>query len=78
MSNEKPTQAIKILSYMFLHEEGITPMDALREFGCMRLGARIWELKHEHNLPIQRELVNYRKADGTPARYARYYIKKGE
>ena len=25
--------------------EALTPLDALRDFGCMRLGARIWDLK---------------------------------
>jgi len=25
----------------------ITPLDALKKFGCFRLGARIWELKKE-------------------------------
>ncbi len=25
--------------------ETLTPLDALRRFGCFRLGARIWDLK---------------------------------
>ena len=38
------TQSEMILRYM--HENGsITPWEAMREFGCMRLGARIWDLK---------------------------------
>ena len=38
------TQSDMILRYM--HENGsITPWEAMREFGCMRLGARIWDLK---------------------------------
>lgn len=29
----------------------ITPLDALREYGCFRLGARIWDLKKDgHNI----------------------------
>jgi hypothetical protein len=27
--------------------ETITPLDALRRFGCMRISARIWDLRHE-------------------------------
>jgi hypothetical protein len=48
----------------------LTAMDALREFGCMRLGARIWDLKEDHNIPIQSELIE------TPngSRVSRYWI----
>lgn len=38
-------QSEKILDY--IRENGsITPLDALREFGCMRLASRISDLKH--------------------------------
>lgn len=33
----------------------LTPLTALREFGCFRLGARIWELRHEHGMNIVNE-----------------------
>lgn len=35
----------------------ITPMEALRLYGCFRLGARIWELKHEGH-PIEPKLID--------------------
>ena len=35
-----------ILEYMEKHGS-ITPLEAQRELGCMRLGARIWDLRHE-------------------------------
>ena len=38
------TQCEKILDYMRLNGS-ITPLDALREFGCMRLASRITDLK---------------------------------
>jgi hypothetical protein len=31
----------------------LSPMEALREFGCFRLGARIWDLKQAGH-PIER------------------------
>ena len=38
------SQAMSILRYM--QEVGsITPLDAMREFACMRCGARIYDLK---------------------------------
>lgn len=35
--------------------EKLTPMDALRRFGCFRLGARIWDLRNEHGMDIRTE-----------------------
>ena len=42
--SEKTTQCKLILEYMQSHGS-ITPLDALREFGCMRLSARILDLR---------------------------------
>ena len=38
------SQGKQILKYL---QEGhsLTPLDALKKFGCFRLGARIWDLK---------------------------------
>ena len=36
-----------------LRGEKLTPMDALRRFGCFRLGARIWELRHKCGMDIR-------------------------
>jgi len=33
--------------------ETLTPLDALRRFGCFRLGARIWELRHKCGMDIK-------------------------
>lgn len=45
----------KILEYMRQHGS-ITPMEALREFGCYRLGARIYDLRRS-GVRIKTELV---------------------
>jgi hypothetical protein len=47
----------------------LTPMDALSEFGCFRLAARVADLRRE-GLPI--ECVS-EAANGK--RFARYYLK---
>ena len=39
------SQKNEILDYLQTHEEGITPADAMRLFGCMRLAARIADLR---------------------------------
>ncbi len=40
------SQSIQILRHLAAGNS-ITPLEALRRFGCMRLGARIWELKRQ-------------------------------
>lgn len=55
--------------------KSITPMIALEEFGCMRLGARIWELKHRKGMAIRREMIEVPGG----ARVASYSLmKEGE
>ena len=46
MSNQKPTQAERVLDY--IEQFGsITQFEALRDLGCMRLASRISELKKQ-------------------------------
>jgi hypothetical protein len=34
----------------------VSPMQALRDYGCLRLSARIFELKHKRHLNIESKL----------------------
>lgn len=43
-THSRPTQAEQVVNYMQEYGE-ITQLDALRDLGIMRLGARIFELK---------------------------------
>jgi len=49
----------------------ITPLEAMRDLGIMRLGARIWELIREGE-PIVRETETGKNRYGKTTRYARY------
>lgn len=66
------TQTERILRH--LNDYGsITALDALREYGCMRLGARIWDLKHQgHDIKTTFETAENRY--GKNVSYARYTI----
>ena len=64
------SQASRILEYMKAGNS-ITPLDALRLFGCMRLGARIYDLK-QRGYVINTSIV---KDKDTGKRYALYYTK---
>ena len=66
----KESQCNKVLH--FIEAEGsITPLDALREFGCMRLASRVSDLKRK-GYPITREMETMTNRYGETVRYARY------
>lgn len=68
------TQQDMILQFM--QDEGsITPLDALREFGCMRLGARIFDLKRR-GIGITRVMEHRENRYGKRVQYARYFLEE--
>ena len=70
------TQKDKVLAYMRTYG-AITPVDAMREFSCMRLGARIADLKADGH-HIKTEMVGSKNKFGEPVHYASYSIAGGE
>lgn len=68
----KESQCKKILQY--IEENGsITQLDALREFGCMRLASRMSDLK-KRGYPVEMRMETAKNRYGVPVRYARYSI----
>jgi len=68
----KETQREKVLK--FLRDVGsITPLDALREFGIMRLAARVWELR-KMGFSIVKVMEETSNRYGEKVRYARYSL----
>lgn len=49
----------------------ITPLEAQQYYGCMRLGARIWDLRHD-GYDIVSEIVEVPTKNGGKARVAQY------
>lgn len=68
-------QTERVLTYMQKHGS-ITPLQALDDLGIMRLGARIWELKHD-GYKIISALENGTNRHGEAVRYARYTLMEG-
>ena len=70
------TQCEMILRYM---EEcgSITPLDALREFGCMRLASRICDLKRD-GVKIHKERETQVNRYGKNVSFARYRLGGAE
>jgi hypothetical protein len=56
--DRKFSQCEQILGHLRLHGS-ITPVVALQNYGCMRLGARIWDLKKRgHCITVTNEKKN--------------------
>ena len=53
----------------------ITPMDAIRDYGIMRLGARIWDLKHL-GYPIRTEIKTGKNRYGEDTHWAVYRLEE--
>ena len=66
------TQTEKILRHM--EEYGsITPLDALQEYGIMRLASRICDIKRA-GVEVEKEIETAKNRYGEPVRYARYRL----
>ena len=68
------TQAEQILNH--LETRGaITPLQALLEYQCMRLGARIYDLR-KLGYDIRSDFIEKANAAGEVKRYKRYWLVK--
>ena len=66
----KDTQKLKILRH--IEDYGsITQMDAIMDYGIMRLASRVNDLRRD-GVPIITEVVTGKNRYGEPTRWARY------
>lgn len=72
----KTTQCKRILEYMKIHGS-INPKEAEKVFGCMRLSARIKDLR-EQGYDIKTARKSGISRDGTVCIYAEYHLIKEE
>lgn len=72
----KATQAERILEYMEQYG-GITQLEALRDFGCMRLASRISDLKKK-GIPIRSEIEVVKNRFGENCHIKRYSLAVSE
>ena len=68
------TQSMKILKYM-MDFGSITQIEALKDLGVMRLGARIYDLEKE-GFKIVHERESGKNRYGEKTSYARYRLEK--
>ena len=70
----KRSQSEMILRYM-KHFGSITPMDAMQDLGCMRLAARIADLREQGYL-IGKRMKKCKNRYGNTVQFAEYYIEE--
>lgn len=69
MSERRRTHCDAILSYLAAGHR-LTALEALNRFGCFRLGARIYDLKHR-GYPIGTCMIT---DEDTGKRFAQYWL----
>jgi transposase len=67
------SQTKQILEYL---QQGntITPLEALRKFGCFRLTSRIWDIEQLTGIRPKRERVKVTNAQGQQVYVMQYWI----
>ena len=71
---KKLCQTDKVLRH--LRDYGtITPMDALRDYSIMRLGARVWDLKRR-GYNVSSRIVHGVNQYGEPTHWAEYSLQE--
>jgi len=70
-----PSQATQILKWLQSGKR-LTPQDALREFGCFRLAARVNDLRQD-SYAINTDRKRVTNSDGTLAIVAEYWMPGG-
>ena len=64
-------QCKRILDYLDMYGS-ITPIEALRDLGIMRLAARIYDIRSKLGIQIEDEIVQDINRMGEPIHYKKY------
>lgn len=71
---ERTNSHLRLIRERLLSGGSITPLEALRDFGCYRLASRISDLKKE-GLNIKKTMEkSVSRVTGLTVRYARYFL----
>lgn len=73
---QKNSQNARILARLERRKKkGLTAKEAWDMEGVERLGARIWELRHEYGYDIEGAIVEVKNRFGQKCRVTRYFLK---
>lgn len=73
MDNNLTSQSAQILDWM-QKGNAITQLQAMRKFGCLRLSARIFDLRADGH-EVERVTVKTKNRNGYTTQFAKYYLK---
>lgn len=62
----------RLIRQHLLSGKPLTQLEATLQFGYLRLGALVFDMRHKDNIPVVTEYIE--QADGS--KYAKYYIKE--
>ena len=68
------TQCERVLDHL-QRFGGMSAWEAMRDYGIMRLGARVWDLKAQGH-DIRRTMESGKNRYGEAISYARYYLEE--
>ena len=73
-ATKKPTQCDRILEHLERYGS-ITPLEAWQRCGVYRLGARIYDLRHQRGIEIKKDTVSVKNQFGEDCRVAQYKLE---
>ena len=71
--NNKQSQ-VSMLADHLIQNGSITSIEAIELYGCTRLSARIWDLRHKYGMVIEAKQETGKNRFGRPVNYVRYSL----
>lgn len=71
--NNKQSQVSMLADHLILNGS-ITSIEAIELYGCTRLSARIWDLRHKYGMVIEAKQETGKNRFGKTVNYVRYSL----
>lgn len=72
--DNRPLSQLDMLAEHLINNGSITSLEAIELYGCTRLSARIWDLRHKLELPIVGRPESGKNRFGKTVNYIRYSL----
>ena len=75
ISNENKQSQVSMLADHLILNGSITSIEAIEMYGCTRLSARIWDLRHKYGMKIEAVPETGKNRYGKLVNYVRYRLE---
>ena len=75
ISNENKQSQVSMLADHLILNGSITSIEAIEMYGCTRLSARIWDLRHKYGMKIEAVPETGKNRYGKLVSYVRYRLE---